>query len=211
VITVFVYARVRLYREGLAEILAHERVFDVLGTAAKLGEALAKLATLEPDVLVVDTSFRESRAEIRTIAAKTPAAAVVAVAIPDSEESVIAFAEVGATGYVTRDASGEELVKAVRHAARGEVVCPPRFVATVFRRLALLAMQQEPEPPVERLTTREREVVFLIGEGLSNKQIAERLLIEVATVKQHVHNILEKLEVAHRSEAAAAVRTAALT
>ena len=119
---------------------------------------------------------------------------------------MIAYPEVGATGYVTRDASATDLVKAVEHAANGEILCPPRIVGALFRRLAVLASERVPNPPLQRLTRREREVALLIGEGQSNRQIAEQLRIEVATVKHHVHNILEKLEVTRRSEAAARVR-----
>lgn len=209
VITVVVYARVRLYREGIAGIFEREHDIDVLYTSSDLGDVVTKLATLRPDVLVIDTSFRESRTAIRTIVSARPGVAVVAVAVPDSEEGVIAFAEAGAAGYVTRDASAADLIGAVTHAARGEILCPPRLVATLFRRLALLTTQRMPEPPIDRLTTREREVVLLIGEGLSNRQIADRLRIEVPTVKHHVHNILEKLEVSRRSDAAARVRSEA--
>ena len=178
----------------------------VVGTASELGEALAKIATLDPDVLVVDGSSAHSLTAVRAIASAQPRPAIVAVAIPDVPEGVIAFAEVGATGYVTRNASGADLVKAVQHAANGEILCPPRIVGTLFRRLALLAAERTPAPPLERLTRREREVALLIADGLSNREIANRLQIELATVKHHVHNVLEKLEVTSRSEAAARVR-----
>jgi DNA-binding NarL/FixJ family response regulator len=210
VIAVLVFARVRLYRDGMAEIFEREPDMRVAGVAAELGEALAKIATLDPDVLVIDASFPNSLTAVRAIASAQPRPAIVAVAIPDVPEGVIAFAEVGATGYVTRDASPDDLVKAVRHAANGEILCPPRIVGTLFRRLALLASERAPAPSLERLTRREREVALLIGDGLSNRQIADRLQIEVATVKHHVHNILEKLEVTRRSEAAARVRPEAV-
>lgn len=207
---VLVFARVRLYRDGLAEVFEAEPGMRVVGTAAELGDALAKIATLDPDVLVIDASFPNSLSAVRAIASAQPRPAIVAVAIPDVPEGVIAFAEVGATGYVTRDASAADLVNAVQHAANGEILCPPRIVGTLFRRLALLASERVPAPPLQRLTRREREVALLLGEGLSNREIANRLRIEVATVKHHVHNILEKLEVSRRSEAAARIQPEAV-
>jgi len=94
----------------------------------------------------------------------------------------------------------------VEHAANGEIICPPSIVGTLFRRLAVLAAQRIPQPPLERLTRREREVALLLVHDLSNREIARQLGIEIATVKHHVHNILEKLEVNRRSEAAARIQ-----
>jgi two-component system, NarL family, nitrate/nitrite response regulator NarL len=206
VIAVLVFARVRLYRDGMASVFQAEPDVSVVGTAAELGEALAKIATLAPDVLVIDSSFPNSLNAIRAIASADPSLAIVAVAIPDGPEGVIAFAEVGATGYVTREASPADLVKAVQHAVNGEILCAPHIVGTLFRRLAVLASERVPAPPLDRLTRREREVALLLGQGLSNREIAGRLRIEIATVKHHVHNILEKLEVNRRSEAAARIQ-----
>jgi DNA-binding NarL/FixJ family response regulator len=201
-----VFSRVRLYRDGLAAVFETDPYLDVVGTAAELGEALARIATLAPDVLVVDASVPNSLDAIRVIASAHPRPAIVAVAIPDGPEGVIAFAEVGATSYVTTDASAADLVKAVEHAANGEIICPPSIVGTLFRRLAVLAAQRIPQPPLERLTRREREVALLLVHDLSNREIARQLGIEIATVKHHVHNILEKLEVNRRSEAAARIQ-----
>lgn len=205
-IAVLVFARVRLHGDGMAAAFEIAPDMNVVGTAAELGEALVKIATLAPDVLVIDASFPRSLDAIRAIASADPRPAIVAVAIPDVPEAVIAFAEVGATGYVTHEASAADLVNAVHHAANGEILCPPRIVGTLFRRLAVLASERVGAPPLRRLTRREREVALLLGESLSNREIARRLGIEIATVKHHVHNILEKLEVDRRSEAAARIQ-----
>jgi two-component system, NarL family, nitrate/nitrite response regulator NarL len=206
VIAVLVFARVHLYRDGLAAVFEAEPDVHVVGTAAELGDALAKIAMLDPDVLVIDASFPNSLNVVRAIASAQPRPAIVAVPIPNVPEGVITFAEAGATGYVTREASAADLVEAVKHAANGEILCPPRIVGTLFRRLAVLASERVPAPPIERLTRREREVALLVGEGMSNREIASRLRIEIATVKHHVHNILEKLEVNRRGEAAARIQ-----
>jgi len=202
---VLVAASVRLYREGVAAILGrHERI-ELVGTASSRDETVEKIRVLAPDVVVVDTAMPGSLEAVRTIVAAAPDTRVVAIAVPESEREVIARAEAGVAGYVTRDASIQELVQVVESAARDEAICSPRIAASLLRRVAALAAEQAPALAVRRLTSREREVVRLIDEGLSNKQIAGRLCIEPATVKNHVHNILEKLHVRRRSEVAALV------
>jgi DNA-binding NarL/FixJ family response regulator len=129
-----------------------------------------------------------------------PGVPIVALGVPDVEGDVLACAEAGIAGYVTREASLEELVAVVRSAVQGELRCSPRIAAGLLRRLSALS-EHGPSAPRVRLTARQREIVRLIGQDLSNKEIAHRLGIEVATVKNHVHNLLEKLNV-HRRTAA---------
>jgi DNA-binding NarL/FixJ family response regulator len=131
---------------------------------------------------------------------------MVALAVPDQEARVLACAEAGVSSYVPREASLADLAAAIESAARGEAVCSPRMTALLFRRVRVLS-RVRPEPAeVPELTARQWEIIDLIDEGLSNKEIARRLYIEVPTVKNHVHNILDKLQVRRRSEAAARVR-----
>src|SRR5262249_34883111 len=111
----------------------------------------------------------------------------------------------GVTGYVTREASLDELVAVIQSVARGEMLCSPRIAGALVRRVASLAAASPVRPRVA-LTGRELEIVALIDGGLSNKTTPGRLLIAVATVKNHVHSILEKLQVRARGEAAAEVR-----
>jgi DNA-binding NarL/FixJ family response regulator len=126
---------------------------------------------------------------------------LVALGISGSDSDVIACAEKGAAGFVTCDASLEELAGTIQRAAEGELVCSPRTAGTLMRRLATLAAERRPEPIGAALTRREQEVAALMREDLSNKEIATRLRIEVATVKNHVHNVLDKLRVHRRGEA----------
>ena len=203
---VLIAARVRLHHDGLADLLARDPRVEVVGTATGPTDALAIIASLEPDVVVVDTALPGSLDSIRLIHAARPAVCVVATAVADRDSEVIACAEAGAAGYVTRDASAADLVDVIDRASTGEILCSPRMAAALFRRIATLAAQGAREPPLHRLTSREHEIVVLIEEGLSNKQIAHQLQIEVTTVKNHVHHILEKLGVAGRGEAAARLR-----
>jgi DNA-binding NarL/FixJ family response regulator len=129
------------------------------------------------------------------------------------EHRILACAEAGASGYVPHDASLEELLTVVQAVAQGELLCSPRMAASLFRRLAALASAGtgRDHQVVGTLTDREREITLLLERQLSNKDIARTLHIEVATVKNHVHNILHKLGVATRTEAAARLRAAPAT
>jgi two-component system nitrate/nitrite response regulator NarL len=131
---------------------------------------------------------------------------LVALGVPEQEESVIRCAEAGIAAFVTRESSLPELVRVLQSALRGETLCSPSMARALLGRLATLAAEREPKPATAVLTVREVEILGLIDEGLSNKQIAARLVIELPTVKNHVHNILGKLDVRRRGDAAKQLR-----
>jgi DNA-binding NarL/FixJ family response regulator len=201
-INIVLLGDVRLNREGLAALLARDgrvRVAATTSTAEGIPQAAASV-----DVIVVDTVAHAESEAIREVVDNAPAP-VVALGAPDDEQHVIAFAEAGVVGFVEREAELDELVASVECAARGEASFPPRIATTLLRRISSLAARRaSPEPTA--LTARERQIVQLIAQGLSNKEIGTRLFIEVATVKNHVHNILEKLEVKRRDDAVARLR-----
>jgi two-component system nitrate/nitrite response regulator NarL len=143
---------------------------------------------------------------VRAVVSAAPQVKVVAVAVPDEDDHVIECAEAGVSGYVTRDGSVDDVVAMLEAVARDELPCSPRMAATLLRRVAALAANGASHRPGRDLTSRELEVLELIEAGLPNKEIARRLVIQLATVKNHVHNILEKLEVDGRAQAAAAAR-----
>jgi DNA-binding NarL/FixJ family response regulator len=208
VVGVLVVADVRLYREGLSLVLSCASDITVVGVAADEQDARELLRETPPAVVLVDIGTRrglQSLGSIVVSAAETP---VVAIGIDGAEADIIACAEAGVAGYVTREGSGDDLIAAVVAASRGELECSARVAALLFKRVASLAAEQrsasqQPEPP---LTRREQEIVELLGHGLSNKEIAARLHIEVATVKNHVHRIIEKLKIRRRGEVPAAMR-----
>ena len=201
-----VAASVRLYRDGLAHSLgAAMQVVAVTGDApATLHEARC----LEPDVLLLDVSLDGALPLVRSLADAVPAVRVVAFAVDDAHEHhVLACAEAGVAGWVGRDASAGDVVDAVLGAARGELLCSARTAALLTRRLAALARErQAPAGPSAQLTPRETEIGELLALGMSNKHIARTLRLRLATVKNHVHHILEKLEVRSRGEAGARLR-----
>jgi two-component system, NarL family, nitrate/nitrite response regulator NarL len=203
---VLILAEVGVHREALARSLGRDKRCDVVGVVAGLEEAVAALEEVGPEVVLVDMPTPAGANAVRTLVAVAPEIKVVALAVPEVEHDVIALAEAGASGYVARERSMDDLVAAVESVSRGECLLSPEIAATLFHRVATLARKRRGEPIEDRLTARELDVLGLIEEGLSNKEIAKALAIELPTVKNHVHSVLEKLNVHHRTEAAALAR-----
>jgi two-component system, NarL family, nitrate/nitrite response regulator NarL len=199
-ISVLVVAEVRLYREGVSQGL-RERGFDVVSERS-VDRGLEALADVRPDVVLVTADPRIGVAEIHAVMAAAPDARVVGLAVPDAQGAIVDCAEAGAAGFVTADESIEDLARAITNAAHDELACSPSITAALARRLATLADEQPPIDGTTRLTCREAEISDYLRSGLSNKEIASRLHIEVATVKNHVHNILEKLGLTRRTQVA---------
>jgi two-component system, NarL family, nitrate/nitrite response regulator NarL len=200
VIRVFIVASVRLYREGLAAVLQRESGIEVVRAVADVGAFFRDPPCDAADVALLDMTVDGSFAAARRVSSVGSRPRIVAVAIPDAEDPVIACAEAGVHGYVTDDEPLDELFAAVESAARGEARCSPRVAAVLLRRIRSVAHLASPREAA-RLTSRELEIVSLIAQGLTNKEIAARLTIELPTVKNHVHNILAKVGVTHRAEA----------
>jgi two-component system nitrate/nitrite response regulator NarL len=205
-VRILVIADIRIYREGLAQLLAREPRFRVVGSAAGQEEAFALLQDTWVDVVLLDMAMAESMVAVRAIVAALPEVKVVALAVPETEDDIVSCAEAGISGYVLRDGSQQDLLATVDTVVRGEILCSPRVAATLLRRVAELAAEHRTELSGASLTTRELEIVRLLDQGLSNKEIARQLSIQLSTTKNHVHNILAKLGTHRRAEAAALVR-----
>ena len=203
-LSLVVVAKIRLYREGLALALRETGRFEVLAAVSSIHEALDLTKRLRPGVVLFDVADGEGPAAIEELVGTSPETRVVALGIADSEQEILRCAELGVAGYVLRDGSIEELIATLEAAARQELRCSPRFAAALFRRVAALSVNSG--TPFGQLTLREKQVLRLIDEGLSNKDIASHLYIELATVKNHVHHILDKLQTRTRGEAAAQAR-----
>jgi DNA-binding NarL/FixJ family response regulator len=170
-------------------------------------EALSHFRHSAADMVLIDMAMAESLDTIRGILGLAASTKVLALSVPEVDQEVIACAEAGAIAYVPRTGSIRDLIEAIRGASRGEARSSPRVVASLLQRLAMLAAGSRTGQPVAALTVRELQVMRLIGEGYSNKDIALELRISLPTVKNHVHHVLEKLRVRRRVEAATLWRT----
>ena len=197
----FIISEVRLYREGLERLLRGDSRLDVVGTAPDVPDALGHLTELEPrpDAVLLDVPAPVGLRAPGQLASALAAARIVALNVPEAD--VIAWAEAGVAGLLDVGVDADELVQAVETTARGGTVCSPKLAAVLLRGVA-----EGHRPAATALTAREREIAALIEQGLSNKEIAERLRIGLPTVKNHVHNILTKLKAARRGQAAAMLR-----
>jgi DNA-binding NarL/FixJ family response regulator len=204
-VRVAIVADIRLYREGLEQALERDGRIMVVASAASVAEAPHCLADAGADVILLDLATPHALENVRTLASLV-GGKVVALGVSEVEEGVIACAEAGVSGYIVRDASLDQLIACLEAVARGELSCSPLVAGALLRRVGALAAGRAPIAAQAPLTSREREVVALIDQGLSNKEIARQLTIEVATVKNHIHNALEKLGAKRRSEAAAMLR-----
>jgi DNA-binding NarL/FixJ family response regulator len=201
--TLLIVSDIRFLREGLAEVLARDGAFAVVGAAADLDEALEIAHARRPQVILLDAVFPNGLAAARTLGELNLQIAIVALALAETEDDVIAWAEAGISGYVPRTAAMADLVGLLSDVVRGEQTCSTRVAAGLLRRISTAsragsdARSRANEPA---LTAREEQVVRLLCTGLSNKEISRRLNIGLATTKSHVHNLLAKLELARRGQ-----------
>lgn len=205
-IDVFVVAAVRLYREGLTQALGERNGIRIAGSAAEPCEVAVAIAAHPGAVLVLDVAGGDGAAPLADVLLANPGLRVVVLGVSERPPDILLCAEAGASGYVTRDGSLADLVLAIESVARDELTCPPEIAGALIHRVATLAAAHRHEAVSGRLSRREIEIVGLIDRGLTNKEIAGRLFIALATVKNHVHNILDKLDVQGRDEAAAWIR-----
>lgn len=199
----------RLMGNVIAAALEDEPDIKVIACVTTAEEALQIVRTEPVDVALVSTRLPEPGALRLTsaITSLAPSTKVLALGLTEEKRRVLRYVEAGATGYVLRDHSLEDLVQIVRAAQDGKVFVSPEIAAAMMQRLSDLAQLfsdvENSAADTSGLTPRELEVLELIGQRKTNQQIAEQLVIEVGTVKNHVHSILEKLNVGSRGEAAA--------
>lgn len=203
---VVIHSDVRLHADGLASTLRATPELQVVGVARTWPECGRLFSSCGPDAIVTDMPAHPGANGVRSFLCDHPTARVVAVGVPDAEDSILACAELGLSGYVLRDGTVTELVQVVSGAVREEFLCSPRIAARLARRVSRLTGRREAAVCLQRLTAREREVAALVAEGMTNKQIARCLSIAVSTVKNHVHSVLDKLGLARRGEAALRLR-----
>ena len=195
----------RLVREGLIALLSN--LSDVRVVASASGDETAMLPDVKAQVVLLDVglSHGHSLRVAKQIRQDWPDSRVILMDVLPVYEDLVQFVNAGVSGFVMKDATLEELISTVRSVAQGGQVLPPQMATTLFARIATDAVVRgRPEAlDAVRMTPREREVINLIAEGLSNKEIATRLEIATDTVKSHVRNVMEKLMLHTRLQIAA--------
>jgi NarL family two-component system response regulator LiaR len=193
-----------MMREALRAAIEVEPDLQVTGEAANGQQAVFDALTLRPDVIVMDLYLpvKDGVEAISEIMSQWPSARILAITSSTDDAKVVAAVEAGAIGYLLKDVSREQFLFGVREVARGETVLPPDVATRLARgiRRKHLANASDGES-VRPLTRREREVLALLGQGLSNQAIAQQLVLSESTVRVHVYNILHKLSLADRNQA----------
>ena len=196
-----------LFREALVTLLEVRPEIEVVGEAGDGASALDRVPTVRPDVVLMDLHMPvlDGIGTTRRLRVEHPDVSILALTTFDDDEDVFAALRAGAVGYLLKDVSGDRLVEAILAAARGESVLQPSVAAKVVARFARLADSEaapRPQPLVVPLSDRELDVLRLLAGGRSNREIAGTLFLAEGTVKNHVTNVLAKLGVRDRTQAA---------
>ncbi len=206
-ITTFIVANVRLYRDGLTASLGEREGFRILGCGGFDVETSERVCRLRPDTLIIGYPGAECENWIKPLADRLPKSKFVVIGCAENEPEILAFTALGVSGIVSPEGSLEDLVITLRFAARREFRRPPKATVALARCFTSDDRHKfNATSSSITLTKREREIAVLIEKGNSNKQIARVLNIQLSTVKNHVHKILDKLKVSNRGEAAAFLR-----
>jgi DNA-binding NarL/FixJ family response regulator len=203
-ITIFIADDNFLLLEGLVTMLGEQDDIEVIGTAPNGSKAVEQIKKLHPEVALIDIGMpdKDGLEVTQTLHQDLPEVKVIILGLIDLTDEIMACIEAGATGYVLKESSFEYLVETIHSVHRNEAFCSPRMAASLFSRIAELTSENKTQVPLNsvKLTGRELEIINLIAEGLPNKEIAKRLFIETQTVKNHIHNILDKLQLHNRFE-----------
>ena len=193
-----------LLLEGLVTMLGEQEDFVVIGTALNGHNAMEQIRDLHPEVALIDIGMpdKDGLEVTQILHQDVPDVKVIILGLVDLTDEIMACIEAGATGYVLKESSFDHLVETIRSVHRNETFCSPRMTASLFSRIAELTSEGKTQSLTDsvKLTGRELDVINLIAEGLPNKEIAKRLFIEPQTVKNHIHNILDKLQLHNRFE-----------
>lgn len=193
-----------LFREGVANIIGSQPDLEVVGQGSNADNALQLARDLLPDVILLDIDMPGNGIEAaRRIAEVFPVIRIIILTVSETEEHLLAAMKAGARAYVLKGVAGRELLRILRLVLEGESYVPPALAASLLAEMGKPAARDQPSVEgLEQLTQRETEILELLATGLSNKEIGERLFLTEKTIKHYVTNILQKLQVRNRVEAA---------
>lgn len=212
-VRVFLLIENRLLREALVRLFRKRSDLTVVGQSGQADLNVQQVLDSNCDVLVVasyQTNCLPSSITLEYVGQLD--FKVVLIGMDCDEEQFLASVRAGATGYLLKDASASDVLSAVRSVFRGEAVCPPQLCYTLFRFVAQMAREMPAPGPVSRpeLTLRQQQLVSLVAQGLTNKEIASRLNLSEFTVRNHIHRILKQVDAESRSEAVDVIRASGL-
>ncbi|VAW42816.1 Two-component transcriptional response regulator, LuxR family [hydrothermal vent metagenome] len=191
-----------LFREGVAQSLANEPDFVVVGQAGSGEEAFTMVGDLLPDVLLLDVAMPGDGGIVTAskVTAAWPIVRIMMLTVSENQDDLMAALKAGARGYVLKGVTARDLTNGVRLVASGDVYISPALAGSIL--FELTAVKQEEEDPLTTLSERERDILILVSEGLTNREVGERLHLAEKTIKHYMTNVLQKLHVRSRVEAA---------
>jgi DNA-binding NarL/FixJ family response regulator len=196
----------RILRDGIKAIISREADLKIVGASGGNHDALVQARNLKPQVILMDLGLRNTNGirMVTTMTKELPQTKVIGMGLIPSQQDVIELVQAGAAGFILKDASIADVLATIRSVALGMKILPPVLTASLFTHVVDLALQRGKVnlSDAAQMTKREREVIVLIAEGMSNKEIAQRLNLSTYTVKSHIHNILEKMALHSRLEIA---------
>jgi len=196
----------RVLRDGLTIMLNGQADMRVVATIGSSNNVLLKASQTKPHVILLDVGLKNFNelSVVESVRKNLPEAKVIGMGFVPSQSDIVEFVEAGASGFILKDATVKEFLGTIRSVAQGEKVLPPSLTDSLFSHVVEIALKKRKGkiPNAVRMTKREREIIVLIADGLSNKEIAQRLNIATHTVKSHVHNVMEKLALHSRLQIA---------
>ena len=196
----------RVLRDGLTVMLNGQADMRVVATIGSGNNIQLKASQTKPHVILLDVGLKNFNelSVVESVRKNLPEAKVIGMGFVPSQSDIVEFVEAGASGFILKDATVKEFLRTIRSVAHGAKVLPPSLTDSLFSHVVELALKKRKgkKPNAVRMTKREREIIVLIADGLSNKGIAQRLNIATHTVKSHVHNVMEKLALHSRLQLA---------
>lgn len=197
----------RILRDGIKALVNAQPDLKIVAASEGKHDTLREVRSLKARVVLLDLGLQNENGleVVKTLSRGMPETKVIGMGLIPSQLDIIEIVEAGAAGFILKDASIADFLETIRSVAQGHKVLPPLLTGSLFNHVVLLALQQGNRNLSRgvRMTKREREVIVLIAEGMSNKEIAEKLNLSTYTVKSHVHNVMEKLALHSRLQIAA--------